>query len=330
MRARHPKSHSNTQPAGKLRQLTRFKSHSILLALPLAIAGCMENGELTGQSIVAPADQRDAVAVADYGGRTTIAQGETEAPEVFGKTDLGLWDGRPSLGGVWIAHIDAPSAERVLITNTENEKSIVGALFRRERGSTGPRFQLSSDAAEALGILAGSPTKLEVVALRTVQTTEQQAPATSATNTGDNTAAKADEATDAAPAAAATAAATAAALSATPAPSKPTAPSIEAPASGDVLNETASSTAANAAAAANSDPTNTPNIQIGLFGVEENANNALSKLTKEGLQARATKTTLNGKDFWRVSVGPIATKSDLSAALAKVKSLGFSDAYASK
>ncbi|WP_425440086.1 SPOR domain-containing protein [Roseobacter denitrificans] len=91
---------------------------------------------------------------------------DVEAPEVFAAQEAGLWDGRPSLGGVWVAHPDVTEPERVLIRNQVNGQSVVGALFRREREIPGPRLQLSSDAAEALGVLAGAPAELNVVALR--------------------------------------------------------------------------------------------------------------------------------------------------------------------
>lgn len=90
---------------------------------------------------------------------------DVEAPDVFQNTEAGLWDGRPSLGGVWVAHPDVDQPERVLIRNEANDKSVVGALFRRERESPGPRFQLSSDAAVALDVLAGQPVSLNVTAL---------------------------------------------------------------------------------------------------------------------------------------------------------------------
>ncbi|KUJ79281.1 SPOR domain-containing protein [Ruegeria profundi] len=89
-----------------------------------------------------------------------------EAPDVFNVAEAGLWDGRPSLGGIWVAHPDVTQPERVVIKNTTNNKSVNGALFRRERNLPGPALQLSSAAAEELGILAGAPTKIEVVALR--------------------------------------------------------------------------------------------------------------------------------------------------------------------
>ncbi|MEX0281696.1 MAG: SPOR domain-containing protein [Arenibacterium sp.] len=91
---------------------------------------------------------------------------DVEAPDVFAAEEAGLWDGRPSLGGVWIAHPDVDEPERVIIRNNANNKEVIGALFRREREIPGPRLQASSDAASALGMLAGAPVELSVVALR--------------------------------------------------------------------------------------------------------------------------------------------------------------------
>ena len=79
-----------------------------------------------------------------------------EAPEIFDVSETGLWDGRPSLGGVWVAHPDVTEPERVIIRNESNSKFVIGALFRRERENPGPRIQVSSDAATELGVLAGA------------------------------------------------------------------------------------------------------------------------------------------------------------------------------
>ena len=97
---------------------------------------------------------------------TKLSQRDVEAPSVFSATEAGLWDGRPSLGGVWVAHPDVDEPERVIIRNTANGQVVIGALFRRERDQPGPRIQVSSDAAEALELLAGAPEKLSVIALR--------------------------------------------------------------------------------------------------------------------------------------------------------------------
>jgi rare lipoprotein A len=91
---------------------------------------------------------------------------DVPAPQVFDVTETGLWDGRPSLGGVWVAHPTARDPERVIIRNTQTGAEVIGALFRRERENPGPRFQISSEAAGALGILAGQPATIQVIALR--------------------------------------------------------------------------------------------------------------------------------------------------------------------
>jgi cell division septation protein DedD len=96
-----------------------------------------------------------------------VIERDVEAPEVFSKRDQGLWDGRPSLGGVWVAHPDVKAPERVIIRNSETGQETIGALFKRERMNPGPKIQVSAEAAEAVGMLAGAPTNLEVVALRT-------------------------------------------------------------------------------------------------------------------------------------------------------------------
>lgn len=124
----------------------------------LVLAGCQTgNSSLTGKDGGAPA--------ADAQGIVT-AEKDIESPGVFNMTGEALWDGRPSLGGVWVAHSSVKDPERVMIRNTKNGKSVVGALFRRERDNPGPSVQVSSDAAEALGMLAGQPSNLSIVALR--------------------------------------------------------------------------------------------------------------------------------------------------------------------
>ena len=97
---------------------------------------------------------------------TRIVDRDVEAPQVFQVTEEALWDGRPSLGGVWVASPDVTDPERVIMRNPTNGKFVIGALFKRERDNPGPKLQISSDAAEALGLLAGQPGKLSVTALR--------------------------------------------------------------------------------------------------------------------------------------------------------------------
>ena len=131
----------------------------LALTLGLALAGC-QMGQ--GAGAVAPGE----VATMASGPRDRVIERDVEAPEVFQAQEPGLWDGRPSLGGVWVAHPGARDPERVLIRNTRTGATVIGALFRRERENPGPRFQVSSEAANALGLLAGSPAEIQVTALR--------------------------------------------------------------------------------------------------------------------------------------------------------------------
>ena len=108
---------------------------------------------------------------------TKLIDRDVEAPDVFQVTEAGLWDGRPSIGGVWVAHPDVTDPERVIIRNNANGKFVIGALFRRERAIPGPRLQVSSDAAAALSMLAGAPVELNVTALRR-ETVEDAPPRT--------------------------------------------------------------------------------------------------------------------------------------------------------
>ena len=148
---------------------TRFGRRTaagVIMAL-VALSGCDEALLAGGQANKPKPDGQP------NGGATELlpdiagpSQRDVEAPNVFQVTEAGLWDGRPSLGGVWVAHPDVAQPERVKITNSANDKSVTGALFRRERNLPGPALQVSSAAAEKLGMLAGAPARLTVVALR--------------------------------------------------------------------------------------------------------------------------------------------------------------------
>jgi hypothetical protein len=169
--------------------------------------GCVEGaGPSSGTS--------DTKTAAPAGLRGSSAR-EVEAPDVYQVTDSALWDGRPSLGGIWVAAPDVVDPERVVILNPATGKSVTGALFRRERDNPGPPLQVSSDAAEALGILAGQPTSLRVTALRRPAEPAAAAPAegTAVAAAEPSTATAPEGAND--PAAAETAALATAALAAT-------------------------------------------------------------------------------------------------------------------
>jgi len=91
---------------------------------------------------------------------------DVPAPTAFAATDKAIWDGRPSLGAIWVAHPDAPQAERVQIINKKTGKRVAGALFKRKTKAAGPPIQLSSEAALALGVGPGQTTTLEITAIR--------------------------------------------------------------------------------------------------------------------------------------------------------------------
>ena len=103
-------------------------------------------------------------------GRASGTQGienrEIEVPDAFSAQSKALWDGRPSFGGAWIAATDVKTPEQVRVENTANGKVIKAALYRRERDLPGPPIQVSMDAAKELGMQAGTPVELKVVAIR--------------------------------------------------------------------------------------------------------------------------------------------------------------------
>jgi rare lipoprotein A len=233
------------------------------------------------------------------GKATKTTERDVEAPEVFSATEDGLWDGRPSLGGVWVAHPDVKDPERVIIRNTTNGKFVVGALFRRARDIPGPRLQISSDAAEALGMLAGAPGKLNVTALRK-----------------EDVAVKAPEITDT-----------------VEAPSAISETTLDPIASAAAAIDAAAPTAVKPADAAPAPrPTNSslekPFIQIGIFSVEANASRTGQQMRSAGLIPTIKRGDRDGKPFWRVLVGPASNNSERTSLLKKIKGEGFSDAYA--
>ncbi|WP_368075876.1 SPOR domain-containing protein [Leisingera sp. NJS201] len=248
-----------------------------------------------------------------------------EAPDVFQVTEAGLWDGRPSIGGVWVAHPDTKDPERVIIRNNANGQFVIGALFRREREIPGPRLQVSSDAAAALGMLAGAPAELNVTALRREEVSNEP-PAED--QTAELPAAEAEAEADPA---AVLAAAAGQEISETPLePIAGAAAAIEASAPA-VPAQTAPAQAKPAAAPAASAQKSTldkPYIQIGIFSVEANAKRTANMMRSAGMVPVVREQASSGKAFWRVLVGPAQNKTERSQLLKSVKETGFADAYA--
>ncbi|MCB2128016.1 MAG: SPOR domain-containing protein [Rhodobacteraceae bacterium] len=337
-----------------------------LIAL-LALSGCVADKGKDGQM----------AASAPFGSPVTVEQ-DVEAPEVFQMTGPALWDGRPSLGGVWVAHSAVKDPERVMIRNPKNGKSVVGALFRREREQPGPSIQVSSDAAEELGLLAGAPTELSIVVLRRKETAvapdetvaqEESAPALaadaqSAAADGSAAAAAPEPAgEDGAAALAAGATAAGAAGAAAEEPKKqgffaklfgkkkpaaeappvaagisggtieqaPLDPVIASAAAGIAAAEAAQQAPAQPAAAPAAPATEAaltrPYVQVGIFSNQDNAARAAKQIQQAGLGAAVVPDTIKGKAYWRVIVGPVATVADRDAMAARIKAIGYPDAY---
>jgi rare lipoprotein A len=295
----------------------RTRSMMIAGVSLLALAACDENGQMAlfqGQG------------ASEQGGSTAnrsvrLVERDVEAPQVFQVTEAGLWDGRPSLGGVWVAHPDVAEPERVIIRNTANGNFVIGALFRREVDVPGPRVQVSSDAAATLGMLAGQPVQVNVTALRREEVAD--ADAIAGDDAGNDPAgadtlpapsdvsesrldpiASAAAAIDAAPQTRPPAASAPAATAAAPSP----APAAAAPARASALDK--------------------PFLQIGIFSVEANANRAATAMRNAGMVPEIKSQTSQGKPFWRVLVGPASSAAERSSLLDKIKQEGFTDAYA--
>ncbi|MGV6848071.1 MAG: SPOR domain-containing protein [Marinibacterium sp.] len=279
----------------------------------LGLAGCSEFPSL---NLVKDPGEAASDAAATS---TKLVERDVEAPEVFNVTEAGLWDGRPSLGGVWVAHPDVTDPERVIIRNSANGKFVIGALFRRERDLPGPRLQASSDAAAALGMLAGAPVELNVTALRREAVPQEPEPVE-------------EQASDAI--------AKAAPIKEQPLdPIAGAAAAIEAAEPAPVEPKTSEATVIAAAAAADDPIAPAPEkpaqskidkayIQLGIFSVESNANRTAAMMRAEGMVPTVYKQQANGKTFWRVVVGPATSTAERKTLLSRIKSAGFTDAYA--
>lgn len=278
------------------------------------LAGCEEGSKFP--LFVKASEPADEAPTEGGPAAATMIEKDVEAPDVFAVNEPGLWDGRPSLGGVWMAHPEVADPERVLIRNEANGQSVVGALFRRERDNPGPRIQVSSDAAEALGMLAGQPSVLDVVVLRREQVEVPAAPSEETVVLAEATGSGIEATTLDDPIIKAEAA-------------------IDAAEDGTKVAAAAPATAATAAARSEPAPAPAPAtssldrayIQIGIYSVEENAQSTAAGLRNVGVIPTVRQQESSGKRFWRVIVGPASSPSDRREILAKVRDLGFEDAY---
>lgn len=275
-----------------------LKSLIVLGLVTGLVAGC-EPGTGGTEVTTEPLAEGETAAVAPATS-VRLVDRDVEAPGDFQTTDKALWDGRPSLGGVWVAATNVTDPMRVIMRNPANGKFVIGALFRREADNPGPKLQISSDAADALGLVAGEPATINVTALR-----REEVPATQPDANQpllDTSETVADE-----PAAQVAADAVAAIEP------RPVTPAAEPAATTPAPEPAATAPVAPAAAGRQ--------VQIGIFSVEENAKRAVATLAKAGVTATIRKESSLGKTLWSV----VATGD--GTVLAKIKQAGFADAY---
>lgn len=379
----------------------RFGSLGLALGLAISLSACVEGKGPFGNArsdaaksdaatadgapdtILPPGDMPATERLSDA---VRLVERDVEAPNTFSLSDKALWDGRPSLGGVWVAHGSVKDPERVMIRNPSNGKFVVGALFRREFANPGPSIQVSSDAADALGMLAGQPAELSVVALKREELPKGGVPANpdvpaAAMAAGEPvTGDKAGSDDPAALGAAAVAAVTPGSTRPAPKPADTkvgdaaaagmATPAAETPATttpvkkkfclfgkcrkqaaadaaladaGQPMTATSAApgaiaatplapvgTAKGAAAATTAKPAavlNRAYLQVGIFSLQANAEKAAAQMKGAGLSATVKADQVSGKPFWRVIVGPVATEAERNAYAARVKGLGYPDAY---
>ena len=277
----------------------------LAMASVVALSACEEGGTFQFPSFNRAAQNDTTVETPQS---VQLVERDVEAPDAFQVTEPGLWDGRPSLGGVWVAHPDVTEPERVIIRNQANGSFVIGALFRRERDNPGPALQVSSDAAAALEMLAGSPTQLQVTALRREEVSEVpeaepvsefEAPADIAATPIESTPLEAVDPIASA-AAAIDAAEIASPVEVTPTP-------VAAPIPSSNLEK--------------------PFIQLGIFSVEANATGTADRMRAIGILPNVLEQSSQGRTFWRVIVGPASSETERAELLRQVKDQGFDDAY---
>ena len=187
-----------------------------------------------------------------------------EKPEILDISAAVIWDGEQTLGGNWISHPDVESPKRVLIKNISNGKSIVGAIFQQTKKINPGSAFISSDAAKALDIVKNEQTKVQIIAVKAVQSN-----------------------------------------SPTPEIAKP-----------DKVNVSALET-----------KLSKPFIQVGIFGVQKNANSTRDQMLQLNLPVNIFDFQIKGKPYWRVVAGPASTADSRKDMLKSIKSAGFTDAY---
>lgn len=123
-------------------------------------------------------EQPDAAAPPAARAHQTAKVEDVEQPDVFQATDLAMWDGRPTLGDIWISVPGALQPERVMIRNEDTGRTIKGAMFVRDHvPHAAPPIRLSPGAARALGVAPLETARISVTAIRRAPEISEDAPA---------------------------------------------------------------------------------------------------------------------------------------------------------
>lgn len=222
----------------------------------------------------------------------TLTEAEVLRPDIYDETDMGLWDGRPSIGGLWIAHPTVSQAERVRVTNLANNRTITGALFARDPSIPGPPFLMSGEAAATLGAEPGVPVQLNVVALR--REIIEPGGVSSAALDGMVAAPAISEVQTTTPD-------TVVAVAPVTAPQTAPAP-VQAASTLD-----------------------RPFIQVGAFAVQGNAQRLTEQLRQRGYSVQTAPLQGRTRTLTRVVVGPAATSAERDGLLQRLRADGFTD-----
>ena len=187
-----------------------------------------------------------------------------EKPKILDISATVIWDGSQTLGGNWVSHPNIKSPERVLIKNTTNGKSVVGAVFQQTKNFNKGLAAISSNAAKALSISKNKETEIHIVAVTETESTEA------------------------------------------------------------VLKTIKAS---RAEITANEIKIAKSFIQVGIFGVQDNATKTRDRLSQLDLPINTFEFEIKGKSYWRVVAGPASTSQSKQNMLTKIQSAGFTDAY---
>ena len=238
---------------------------------------------------------RDNAEFLPSGSSTQLTERDVEAPEIFQESGRGLWNGNPTTGGAWVSHSAVSESGRAIVRNPANGTFVVGDLLPKQNNGVTTPFEVSSDAAQVLGMLPGQAVTLNVTALRRDNSNLELVPI-------PFQAGFLPPPVDA-PSPTRTTRAAASVPASTPAVTPPTAPVVAGPA------------------------LRLAYVQVGAFSLPGNAFGLVGRLSRSGLQAQAVEDRARGKTLWRVIVGPARTIAERNSLLRQVRQEGFPDAY---